>query len=122
MVDFASLAATALRLIEANGRAISIRKVTTAAPPDPAKPWIPGAEGTADTAAIGVFFDTERSAITNETIPADQSVLLVAASGLGVTPIGKDRVVDGSDVWEVVKVNTLKPGATVLLYELMVKK
>ncbi|MEE8518140.1 MAG: hypothetical protein V3S98_03330 [Dehalococcoidia bacterium] len=121
MADFVALAATALRLITANGRAISIRKVTTAAPPDAAKPWEPGSESVADTATIGVFLDTERSFISGGLIPTDQSILLIAADGLAVTPINKDRIVDGSDVWEITNVETLKPGAIVLLYELMVK-
>lgn len=122
MADFAALAATALRLIADNGRAISIRKVTTGVPGDPATPWIPGSESTVDTATIGVFLDTERSFITGELIPTDQSVLLIAASGLGVTPINKDRIVDEGDTWEIINVETLKPATTVLLYELMIRK
>ena len=121
MADFAALAATALRLITANGRAISIRKVTTAAPPDADKPWEPGSESVADTATIGVFLDTERSFITGELLPTDQSTLLIAADGLAVTPLNKDRIVDGSEIWEITNVATLQPGDTVLLYELMVK-
>lgn len=123
MVDFVALATTAKELIAEFGRAVSLRKVTTDTPADLAKPWVPGAEATADTAAIGVFLDTQRSFITGELIPADQSVVFLSASELGsVVPIGKDRLVDGSDTWEIVTVNTLKPANTVLLYELMVKK
>lgn len=123
MVDYANLAAVALRLIQANGRAVSLRKVTTGAPGDSAKPWVPGAEATADTTATGVFLDTQRSFITGELIPTDESVLLLSASELGaLVPINKDRIVDGSDVWEVTKVDTLEPGDTALLYELRIKK
>ncbi len=122
MVDYTALATVAQELIEEFGRAMSVRKVTTGAPGDADKPWLPGAEGTADTATTGVFLDTEKSFITGELIPTDQSVLLIAASGLAVIPINKDRIVDGSEIWEITKVTILKPGATVLLYELMVKQ
>jgi hypothetical protein len=122
VANFVKLAATALRLIEKNGRAVSIRKVTTAVPPDPTKPWIPGVEVTADTACVGAFFDSDRSYITGQLIPEDTSLVLIAADGLGVTPIGKDRLVDGADVWEITSVGTLKPADVTLLFELMVKK
>lgn len=122
MVDYAELATVAEELIQEFGRAISVRKVTTGAPADPAKPWEPGAEATVDTAGNGVFLETKRSHLTGEIIPADQSLLLLSAAELGaVIPIAKDRIVDGSDVWEITKVETLKPGATTLLYELQVK-
>ncbi len=123
MVDYVALATTAQELILEFGRAVSVRKVTTAAPGDPAKPWVPGAEATADTDVTGAFLDTQRSFITGELIPSDESVLLLSASELGaVVPINKDRIVDGSDVWEVTKVDTLKPADVALLYELRIKK
>lgn len=123
MVDYVALGVVAQELIEEFGRAMSIRKVTTAAPGDPAKPWVPGAESTVDTAGFGVFLETQRSFLTGELIPADESLILLSATEFGaVVPINKDRIVDGSDVWEIVQTNTLKPGATVLIYELRVKK
>ncbi len=124
MADFyTEMAMTAEDLIKEFGRAVSLRKVTTGAPADAAKPWVVGAESTSDTVARGVFLDTKRSFITGEVIPEDMSLVLLSAKALGtVVPIGKDRLVDGTDVWEVVKVETLKPGDVALIYELMVEK
>ncbi len=122
MVDYVELATVAQELILEFGRAMSVRKVTTAVPGDPDTPWVPGAESVADTAVNGVFLETKRSHITGEMIPEDRSLLLLSASELGaVVPIGKDRIVDGAKVWEVLRVETLKPGATALIYELQVK-
>lgn len=123
MADYAELAAVAQELILEFGRPVSLRKVTTASAPDPSKPWVPGAEATADAVCVGVFLDTERSFLSGEEIPEDQSIVLVDAKTLGaVVPIGKDRVVDGADVWEVVTVLTLRPADVALLYELRVKR
>ncbi len=124
MADFyTEMAATAEELIKEFGRTVSVRKVTTGAPADVAKPWVPGAEKTADTVTKGVFLETKRSFITGEVIPEDMSLVLIAAKNLGtIVPIGKDRLVDGSDVWEISDVETLKPADIALLYELMVEK
>ncbi len=122
MADFyTEMAATAEELIKEFGRTVSVRKVTTGAPADVAKPWVPGAEKTADTVTKGVFLETNRSFITGEVIPEDKSLVLLSAKNLGnIVPIGKDRLVDGSKVWEIDTVETLKPADITLLYELMV--
>ena len=124
MADFyTEMAATAEDLIKEFGRTVSVRKVTTGAPADVAKPWVPGAEKTADTVTKGVFLETKRSFITGEVIPEDKSLVLLSAKNLGnIVPIGKDRLVDGSKVWEIDTVETLKPADIALLYELMVEK
>lgn len=131
MVDYARLAATAKRLIEANGRSITLLRANST-PTDASKPWR-GAAASAATAlggasitAIGVFVSPSGSQL-GRTRREDgtlsvvfEQVCLVAAASL---PAGTDleeftRVTDGGRVWRIEVVEPLNPGSTALVYSL----
>jgi len=117
--DYSTLAATALRLINDKGRALTVREVT-GTQPDPAKPW-EGGETLTDHAVTGVVVDYEQGEIDGTTIRAGDRKALVAGSALSVVPKPGWRVLDGSASLTVIRVEQVKPGATVLLWTLQVR-
>ncbi len=117
MVDYVKLAATAKRLIDANGRAISIVPRSLA---DPSKPWL----GTVDDTpvpAIGVFTEYNRRDIDGTKIQRSDQELSIAADGLAVDIENVDAVLDGATTWQVVDTTVVKPGPIVLVYKLQVR-
>lgn len=133
MVNFVSLAATAKRLIEANGRSVTlVQKSTT--PGDASMPWRgPDEDATppTETAVIGVFLSATSETELGEMlalidaglVQRGNKFLMVAADSLGTLDIkAQASVVDGSQVWKVQEVATLQPGATPLLHALVLTK
>jgi hypothetical protein len=123
---------TAVRLIEKNGRPVSIRRTSTTTG-DPAKPW--GGAGDTTTATdeltTAVFFNENaqdleaRLSTAGQLVvsPVEQSKVLVylAARDIGVAPTIADKLVDGSRVLEIQQVETVQPGSQVILYILKVE-
>lgn len=138
MVDFNSLAAMAKRLIEANGRTVTLAKLN-ATPDDTAKPWegsvakpatsAAGAVATVKMAFVppggggfGRMFDVGGASADR----LDQIGLLASDSlGSGVTPAtieSADLIRDGDDVLRIVERHHLKPGDKSIMFALGVAK
>lgn len=115
----------ATRLIDENGRTITLSKTSLTAA-DPAKPWEGPAAATTTTTAKAVFLDPitsrdwgfvdEQDAFLEHR--ADQ-IALVAGT---VDIEDNDTIVDGTIVWKINKTVTLKPGDTALIHQLYVNK
>lgn len=129
-IDYASSLATATRLISENGRPITLVKQSETAA-DPARPWGPKETTGGDSVAtIGVFLDLNRFDLTDVTtgaglgstnVEARQQRILVPAAAALPEEMGPEwQVQDGSLVWEVQVSRPLKPGGTLILYELVV--
>lgn len=141
MVNYAKLAVTAEKLIEKNGRSVTLVKRSTV-PETPSEPWkgpvdevytdgTPGALG--DKAGVVVFAafvdvssDSELAefftSLGGEVRRGTKAALV---AGLSVTPEAIeefDVVVDGDDVWNIESTDTLRPGTVVLLYALGLKR
>lgn len=111
MADYASLAATAKRLIEANGYALTVRRYS--APANPGTPWRPGAASVTTFSIKGVVYPRSAS-------PGGPKIetILVAASGLALVPQLTDHIrVDGEDRG-IAEIRPLAPGGVGLLYEI----
>lgn len=84
-----------------------------------------------DTATVGadtsytttVAFDEYPSHLVDgERIRGGDIRGYVPASGLSITPTpGKDRLVVGSESWQIVRVKTYRPGTTDIAYELQLR-
>lgn len=127
MPDYTQLAATAKRLIEANGRSVTFRRAD-AAPANASQPWrgpdaVPTPPDGAVVTAVAAFvppgsgFGRTR-ANTPELAQLLTQVCLVAQASL---PDGTDlatfqTVVDGSRAWRIETVDTLAPSTTTLIY------
>ena len=140
MADFARAAATAKRLIEANGRAVTLFKVNRT-PDDPAKPWrgtssAPATiDGGLEIASVKVAFVPASGSGFGKTL-ADraesldvqfQQVGLLATDSLpsGVTFAdveAADSLRDGADVWKITVREHLRPASQSILFLLGLSK
>lgn len=131
MVDFVRLANTAKRLIDANGRTITVnQKQTTSADTD--KPWREATGGNANTfTVIGVEASSRStntaakrtSFIEGAILREEQSAFIVNALDAGDRDLSVyDELVDGNDVYSIDAIDSLKPGPIVVIYEFIVSK
>jgi hypothetical protein len=123
MVDYAALAATAKRLIDENGRDVTLtRKDRT--PVDPAKPWRAG--GTTDT-TIGPFRAvvvpyTEEEMGGTLIKRGDRQALVSGLDGSTNLVEQYNTLTDGSDIWKIEAVDIINPGDTRVVYTLQLRK
>ena len=132
MVDSVKLAATAKRLIEANGREVTMYK-RNRTPSNVAQPWRgPAAAPTTsdgDTLTPKIAFVpsgggglgimTMTSAELEKSF--DQIGLLASDSVTGKNIEDFDTIVDDAKVWKIQLVEELKPAGTSLIYALGLK-
>ena len=111
--------ATALALITENGELSTIER--EARTPG-AKSWRPGSTTTSFTArAVWLNYNLRR--VDGERIKAGDQKVLIAASGLSITPdASTDKIVraDGQR-WSIENVETLAPNGELILYTLQVR-
>lgn len=129
--DYTELAVLAQALIDENGRLITFNRYKQA-PADVAKPWRgPGDPTTVPGATDevrGVFVGVNRSTpgmgldfISEDVLKrAEQCCLVGPTVGYDLTTA--NEVVDGGVHWKVEFVEVLKPGDTVLLYAVGLKR
>jgi len=123
MVDYVSLAAVAKRLIDANGRDLTIRKKDRV-PADSNKPWRAGGTSDTDVGPLkGVLVPYESKDVDGTLVRREDKRALIAANDTNPDLIEQfDSVVDGSDVWRIVSVETLNPGDVRLIYTLQLRR
>lgn len=123
MVDYTSLAATAKRLIEKNGRTVTITKMSQT-PADPAKPHRarnPAADTSVTPTAVVVPFESEQ--VDGSNVMVDDKMVMVAQESVsGVDLKSFDRLTDGSDEYDIVKVKKVNPGPTSVVYMIQVRR
>lgn len=130
MADYARFVALAQRLIEANGREITVQKLD-ATPEEEAKPWNGPGEPTVDedeeveTYAVNLSHastvDLGALGIDEDLLKRVERVLLVAANGTDELDTFQ-QILDGEETWGIDWVRTLKPGPTTILYVFGVKR
>jgi len=136
MTDFAKAAATALRLVEANGRAVVLFKVNRD-PDDPARPWegVSGAPTVPEDGeivpAIVAFVPATGGGFGKMIQDADgtlnvafEQVGLLASSSMppGSDPEEFDSIRDGADLWKIVARGHLRPSTQSILFVLGLKR
>ena len=130
MVDFAALSITTKTLIDANGRAVSIRKLGESVTSDDQKPWRVDTEPVQTTVSGNGVFVTDHvregiafsmAATLLDGMATSNAVLLFpAADDDGELLEGFHEVVDGDRTWRIMRVEILQPGDTRLLYAIEV--
>ena len=131
--DYSGLLAVADTLITDFGRAITLRR-NSRTPDDPAKPWAIVSGSAPDIqsiAATGVFLSPKRAAFDSITAGVgvglsnvEQKTARVLVQALSTLPeeMGRDwKVDDGTRTFEVLSSKPIKPGATLMYYDLEVK-
>lgn len=120
--DWGSVAATVKRLIEANGRSVTLYKQGNVAQ-DSEKPW----RGEADypegsVTGLAVFVPARGSglglaAMNEDNVKrAEQVMLFAAANDTGLDLEEFDLARDGGQDWKIVSTEVLSPAGTRLLY------
>lgn len=138
MVDYAKLATTAQRLVEANGREVTLFKMNRD-PDDSSKPWrgpdtsdvpddIEGGETLTVTAAFvgarGTGFGRDARE-RDETIVKDGvQFALIATDSLpdGTNVREFNALKDGDELWRILFVGELRPSTAGLLWEVELSK
>lgn len=127
MVDFVKVAATAKRLVEANGRSVTLYK-DSRTPADSAKPWRgPDDSSTEESDTViaafvpprgtflsGFFRDNDSNLVRD----LNQIALVAASSASGKDLTKYDSLLDGDRTWKIRLVERLRPGGTDILWVL----
>jgi hypothetical protein len=131
MVDYVSFRNLAERLIEANGRTISLVRRDQDNPTDPAKPWRGSTEAAEITVVVkGVFIEFEKEDFDGTLVRrGDKRVLIAAKSvtdeGGGAANLkieDYDHILDGGTRWKIMKAELIEPGDTRILFDLHVRQ
>jgi len=125
MANYVKLAATAKRLIELNGRTVTlVRKVRT--PADSAKPWR-GPSGTGNTTVASpkaVVYPAVEKNEDGQLVSRGFEKALIAHDSLSspqdLTDI--DSIVDGGVTYKVIKAHRVGPGDVTIHYEFDLKR
>ncbi|MHA1812691.1 MAG: hypothetical protein ACTSYX_04565 [Candidatus Thorarchaeota archaeon] len=138
-INYTKAARTALRLLQANGRAVQLVKLNTS-PLDDNKPWR-GSQENLDTkiTVTAVFIDpvSEKDLgssemltnVGNETSVKHgfQIAFIAATENLDVDGNPEDlsqyhRMIDGGLVYRMTEIHTLSPGGSALMYEVKLER
>lgn len=122
MVDFVKARATAKRLIDKNGRLVTFSKETRTAS-DASKPWKKTTGTAASFTMICSFINYESREIDGDKIKVgDQKMLANAIDNGDNNIVDFNTVTDGDETWRIKKVDSIRPGDIVVMYEVQVRK
>lgn len=122
-IDYTEMAAVAQELIDDNGRDVTLIRWKQA-PADANKPWEgpddPRGTPDATNTIKGCFVPTSGSGLGKDTIDEDAlkrtAEVCLIVPGAGFDLATANELIDGGVHKKITFVQTLKPGATVLLY------
>ncbi len=127
-MDYTEIAADVLAALQEDGMAMTIRR-QTAGTYAPATGKTTGAIDTDYTAwgliqsqRIPQAGNAGERTFNGTLIQTDDEFVLLAASGLSITPAPLDKLVIASVVYSIVTLIAVKPGGVVLFYRLLVRK
>ena len=110
--DYSRMVSTATRLISKYGRSMTLRSTT-----ETGDPWNP-TQTNSDTAITGTVVDYKSSEIDGDAIQTNDKRILIDSTAV---PTLQDKVVDGSVEYSIIDIREIKPGSTVVLYDLQVR-
>ena len=123
MVDTTAIIETAQRLITENGRSVTFVQFDST-PGDAAKPWNGPTDPRAtpdSTLTVDAVFVPPSSASSlglkdevNDLVKRSEQIMIVSPGAAADLSIYQE-VTDGGEQWKIVGVETLKPGASVML-------
>lgn len=118
--DYAGLENTALTQIDEFGRTVVFRSVDQGT--FDASTNSRTGNSVTNTNVKAVITDYRERQINDETIRRGDKRVMIAGAALSSAPETNDIIVDGSEVYRIINVETIQPGDTVLLYKLQVRK
>ncbi len=130
-LNYANFRTLAERLIEENGRDISLVRRDQGNPVDSAEPWRASTEAATITVVVkGVIIEFETEDFDGTLVRrGDKRVLIsdksVIDEGGGATNLiieDYDHVLDAGVRWKIINADTIEPGDTRIMYDLQVRK
>lgn len=125
MADFAKLRKTAERLIEKNGRTVTLTR-NGSTPTDAVKEWRGQSTPVVETVAgIGVFVSSEMGKRVDNIadVKRIRQVCLFAAANDGGKQLETfDTITDGALTWRIVGAELLAPASTRMIYQFEVER
>lgn len=131
MVNYASFRLLAERLIEENGRDLSLIRRDQGNPVDPAKPWRDSTEAAEITVVVkGVVIEFEKEDFDGSLVRrgdkriliADKSVIDEGGSATNLKIEDYDHILDGTVRWKILDANVIEPGDTRIMFDLQVRQ
>ena len=131
MVDFIKFRNLAERLIEENGRTLSLVRRDQGNPTNPAQPWRGSTEAATITVAVlGVVIDFEKEDFDGSLVRrgdkriliSDKSVIDEGGGASNLQIEDYDHILDGTTRWKILTVNLIEPGDTRIMYDLQVRQ
>lgn len=133
MVDFTSLRLTAERLINENGRALTLQRHDQSNPLVVAEPWRtpdPAGANVVSLAVLGVFTEFEKEDFDGSLVRRGDKRVLIAAKDLEDVQTGTenikiedfDTLLDGTEIWKILSAEVIEPGSLRVLFDLQVRK
>ncbi|MCP4897716.1 MAG: hypothetical protein GY906_12150 [bacterium] len=122
MVDFIKLAATAQRLINANGRSVSIVKHGKT-PSDMNKPWRGESTPVIATVTGIASFVPMQQIENNDGVRRGTDYALFAADDDGGNELEDfDVIIDGGVTWQILDAKLINPASKRIMYQFEVKR
>mgnify|MGYP000258909096 CR=1 FL=1 len=131
MVNYASLKSLAERLIEANGRDLTLVRRDQGNPADVAQPWRASTEAAEISFVVkGVFTEFEKEDFDGTLVRrgdkrvliSDQSVLDESSGVSNLDIEDYDHILDAGVRWKIINVENIQPGSTKIFYDLHVRQ
>lgn len=131
MVDYVAFRSLAERLIEANGRDISLVRRDQGNPTDPAKPWRDSTEVATITVVVkGVVIEFEKEDFDGTLVRrgdkriliADKSVIDEGGSAANLKIEDYDHVLDGGTRYKILSAELIEPGPLRIMFDLQVRQ
>lgn len=119
------------RLIEENGRALSLVRRDQGNPTDPNKPWRDSTEAAEITVVVkGVVIEFEKKDFDGSLVRrgdkriliADKSVIDEGGSATNLQIEDYDHILDGTVRWKILDADTIEPGDTRIMFDLHVRQ
>jgi len=130
-LDYVAFQSLAERLIEENGRTLSLVRRDQGNPIDPAKPWRGSTEVAEITVIVkGVFIDFEKEDFDGSLVRrgdkrvliADKSVTDEGGNASNLIISDYDHILDAGIRWKIITVKTIEPGPLRIMFDLQVRQ
>lgn len=118
--DYGRAAATASRLIKKFGVPVTI--VATNISPNPGESWKPGVANPLTQGGLAVFLNYDQTLVDGTLIRSGDQKVLLSAGELTFAPSFIGYLQRGSEKWNIVKIEPLNPGDTLVMYTLQVRR
>ena len=112
-MDYNRAIATAKRLIRENGREMRLISTT-----ETGNPWEEQTVTETETVFFGAQTEFSQQDQTKWTITTGDIKILIAGNQLPITPYVNQRLIDGTDEYQVKNIETVRVGEPVILWKL----